>query len=249
MAERFVVAGIQRTGTNYIRTLLDSHPDVLCIGEAFLDWYREPLGYPRFRRSGWRRRVGHWLHRRRQLTEYLDGLYGMPGLRAIGFKLMHTQLIQYPAVGDYLTTRRPKVMHVVRNNVLRTLVSRKLARARNLYHSREAVPPASIRLEPSSLIRELEAIDTEAAAWEGFLRGLEVLRVEYESMLEEPVAECRRMLGFLGVDADAELASPFQRVTSGGLEDLLENYDEVVERVGGTRYDHCLRPGGARGGA
>ncbi|MCG8588977.1 MAG: sulfotransferase, partial [Proteobacteria bacterium] len=86
--KKFVIVGVQRTGTNLVQSLLDSHSAICCLNEVFLlgtrrgRRYEGPLGYPHYRERSWRRRLGHRLWRTRQVRAYLDSLYATPGFEA-----------------------------------------------------------------------------------------------------------------------------------------------------------------------
>jgi hypothetical protein len=238
----FAVVGTQRTGTTVIRTLLDSHPEVRCIGEAFLMSWPGETGYAAFLRKNFARRIRHFVDRRALTGEYLDRLFAAPRVRASGFKLMHSQFRRFPSVVTELRERGGRAIHIVRGNVLKTLISREVARANKLYHTEKQVRLQRIRLNPRTLLRRLDRIDGENRAWTRLLRGIPHHRTLYEAFQRDNAGELQKLLRFLGVDPTPDLTSPFVKMSPDRMADIVENYDVVKRRLRGTAYERCLDP-------
>ena len=124
---RFIVLGTQRAGTTLVRTCLDSHPAIRCIGETFDIAYAGELGYRAWCSSSPIRRMRHRLDRGRLVSAYLDELFGQPGYRAIGLKYMYNHTKLFERLVPYVLEHRVRVIHVVRENALKTFVSRAAA--------------------------------------------------------------------------------------------------------------------------
>lgn len=236
----FVIVGIQRTGTNLLVTSLNSHPDILCIGETFLSRGMSPYDYGRYRKLSWGRRLGHYLDRRRQMRCYLTDYYMAPGYAAIGFKLMQSQARQYPVVWEYLRERDAKVIRVVRCNQLKVLVSRILLKRTGLPHTTTRLCSPRLQLPTWNLKRRLDSITRENERWSILLADVEYLPITYERVLSDRQTEFRRVLEFLRVDLDVALHSPFQKLTPNRLQDVIQNYADVVRCLSGTRYEKYL---------
>lgn len=246
---RFVIVGTQRTGTTLIRTSLSSHPDIVCHGEVFSPGYRDPGGYHHYtHQSIWHRLAGV-LGRRAATVAFLRRLYAEQGCAAVGFKLMLNQCRRRPGVWEFLTQHGTKVILVERRNVLKTLVSRRAAEASGVYHVSRSLrkgsavtswQPRKIRLDTDSLIRDLDAIAAEPDGWRGKLNPrTEHLHVVYEDYLADTGAGNRSILSFLGV-REVALSSDLKKVNPDRLQDIVENYEEVVEAVTNSRYAGCL---------
>ena len=236
----FVIVGIQRTGTNLLVTSLESHPDILCIGETFLSRGFGPNGYRRFRTLSWERRIGHYLDRRRQIRRYLTDYYQVPGFAAIGFKLMFSQVRRYPMVWEYLREREVKVIRVVRRNQLNILVSRILSKRIGTPHSTTKLSPPRLYIPTSNLERKLDSITRENESWDRVLENVEYVPVVYEKVLTDRQTEFRRVLEFLSVNSEVELHSPYQKIAPSQLKNIVDNYAEVEHCLSGTRYEGCL---------
>ena len=92
---RFVILGVQRTGTILLMGLLDSHPEIACTGELFQHKTDlVPHSVPRYRlyvTSSLKARVLHLAARRQSIQNYLDNVFTIPDAPAVGFKLMLDQ--------------------------------------------------------------------------------------------------------------------------------------------------------------
>lgn len=238
----FAVVGTQRTGTTVIRTMLDSHPEVRCIGESFLMSWTGEAGYAAYLRSRTVRRLRHVFDRRNLVFEYLDRFFSADGVRAAGFKLMYTQYRQFPAALDYLRESGGRIIHIVRRNVLKTLISREVARSNRLYHTEKRIRLRKVRLNPRTLVRYLDRISAENRAWAELMRPLPHHRTYYESFRRDNRGELEVLLRFLGVDPTPDLTSPFVKMSPDRMADIVENYEEVERALRGTDYERFFDP-------
>lgn len=243
---RFVVVGTQRSGTTYLRQCLDSHPQVLCRGELFALSYGKGDGYHAYRRSSALRRLGHYAWRSAQVSHFMDATLGdgEVGVDAIGFKLMRSHVrrvpYQYPMLLPLMRRDGYRVIHVIRRNLLRVLVSRRTALARGQFHARAAVPTVEITLPTSTLIQDLEKVEEENRFWATASGEGDRLEVVYEQFVADQQGESRRMLDFLGVDPRQPLHSPHKQVNRATLAQIVGNYTEVVTTLAGTKYSQFL---------
>ncbi len=247
----FVLVGMQRTGTTWIRSLLDSQPGVLCIGEAFLftrgKFFRRARGheiqrgYRQYIEASWERRLTHHLLRPLSVRRYLDELYSTPGYAAIGFKLMQSQYRNFPAVMKYVRERDMRVIHVVRRNTLKTLVSRTLLQHTQLAHSSVPLTKTMVYIDPKTVLRKLSRLREREKEWERIYAGLPVRKVYYEDVVADKTGEVRGMLNFLGVEISTTPNSPYVKINPDDLREVIINYEEVCAALAGTEFESCLR--------
>ncbi len=258
--KKFVVVGTQRTGTTLIRTTLNSHPQVTCTGEVFKvpGWYvdrvsrriirrtafQDPSSYSAWTEKSLLRRLGHYAWRARNTREYLDQFYSDQSSEAKGFKVMYNQTQRFPAVIPYIRDHQISVIHVVRENFLKTLVSRIVAEQRNLYHARQGsdAPRKAIKVTVPAdrLIGELQRIKLHTNRWQELFGDTpHYLRVVYESFSRNKEKEGAEMLAFLGLGSSA-MSSSLVKINSDSLVDVIENYSEVESLLRGTEFELCL---------
>ena len=260
-ATRFVVVGTQRTGTTLVRTALDAHGSIRCIGEAFLIrrgrfpfWRRTGTtitgGYRQFIDASTAHAIGHLVWRRNTVIRFLDHLYGAIDVSAVGFKLMYGQIRKFPEVLDYLMARDVRVLHVVRTNVLKTHISRVSAQNRRLYHTTRSVQAERLTISPKHLVGHLRRISEESAKLGRIFNRSQYLTLAYEDFVSHQPAQNARICAFLNVEPDPTMSSTLVKINPDRLCDLLENYDEIEAALAGTEYEWCLesdRPPGGRG--
>ena len=74
-------------------------------------------------------------------------------LQAVGFKVNYSQINRYSEIISWIKHNDVKIIHLIRNNLLKRLVSHKIANARNLLHSTQSVEPIKVRIDPKILNR------------------------------------------------------------------------------------------------
>lgn len=253
MAEptRFLIAGTQRTGTTLLRTSLSSHPRIVCHGEVFKlgkKAYTLPGGYWAFARQSLRQRVDAMLRPRRSFRDYLDRLYGHRECSAVGFKLMLNQCASRPFLWSLICGYGVKAILVTRRNVLKTLVSRLTAAESGVYHvsptlqAKSAVSDwtaKSVRIEPGTLLGDLDRILGETAEWKLKLKDCVFMELIYEDYVRDQATWNSKILDFLGAPPQA-LSSDLRKVNPDELRALVSNFDEVASIVRQSRHAHCL---------
>ena len=246
----FILLTTQRTGSSWLTTLLDSHPDTDAYGELFLvgEGMRPPWGareverFWSFRSRG--PQTGRPRYRPRVTLAYLGHLFtSNPSARAIGFKLMYDQAARYPEVLLYCVRHQVRLVHLVRTNVLDVVISRELMRARGKPHATvgEDVAAARVILDPRSIRRRLRALELETAFFRRMLGSLRLphLEITYHDLVSEP-ATLQSVLRFLDLRDDASLWSPLVRMNDRKQSELVSNYDAIAATLRGTRFDSLL---------
>ena len=243
--ERFVIAGTQRTGTSLIESTLDSHPDIRCLSEVYIfrkghgksteGSYRQFINQRRFVR-----RIAHHIARPLLVRAHLDQLYQSYDVKATGFKFMLSQARHFPETTHYLQENQVKILHVVRENVLKTLASRIAAKTRKLYHSEGTVEVEKIYIPPRRLLKRLEKIQDETRQWRQIALGNPYVEVSYESFLADREQALKNSLEFIGVEYGASMFSTLRKINPDKLSDVIKNFDEVTRLLVGTKYEIFL---------
>ncbi|MCG6870479.1 MAG: sulfotransferase [Gammaproteobacteria bacterium] len=243
---RFMVLGSQRTGSTLIRTSLDSHPSIRCYGEIFLMPGIGPDSYPYYVSQSRDRKVKDLVFRRRLVRKFLHELYNNDIFDAVGFKFMYSQAKRFPyrrapTVVDYAREHGVRIIHVIRENALKTLISRINARNTGIYHVKgESQKGARITIPTKTLLNELTRIKSEDNHWATVFAENPYLLVHYEDFVESPEMISGKMLRFLGFDDDIELTSPHKKVITSGLDEVIENYNDVRRALIGSEFSGFL---------
>jgi LPS sulfotransferase NodH len=246
----FVVLSTQRSGSTWVVDMLTSHPRVVAYSELFMHggegvpkWGQEqdlPYWQTYIRdKGGGRVARPYWLWR------YLgEAFRERPGVDAIGFKLMYSQLtrISRPLM-PALWLKRVRIIHLMRRNALDVVLSKEAGAARGgRLHAREGndVEQVRLRLDTDSLLRRMTLHERAiAGARVRFKRvGLPYREVVYEDLAADE-SGFDSLFEFLDV-APAPVSSSLQKLNPTSHHELIENYGEVREALEGTEFEPLL---------
>lgn len=245
--KKFIIFGIQRTGTIYLMRILDSHPQIFCIGEAFQDIdtpCHHQVQIPRFQtfiKKSIIHRALFLIQRRRLVYEYLDNIYTSLSSDAFGFKLMLNQYENYPELSEYLKTRNYRIIHLIRKNLLKTHISQIRASRTGVYVARKLQRQIKINIPTNSLLYSLTDLKRKNLAIENYIKNLKLpcFTVYYEN-LQQNNNELNLILEYLEVDDTVDLSPKTKKITSDDLSTVVENYDEVVAILKNSQHEKYL---------
>ena len=130
---RFLILAAQRTGSTVVGDALDQHPEISCEREMFLAGQKRPRSYSQFLQHSHWRRLEARLGPARSIESYLRGFFhAEPPVRAVGMKLMYNQ--RGTVLDRWIDVHRPRIIHLVRHNAVKVIVSRLTAERRGVYH-------------------------------------------------------------------------------------------------------------------
>ena len=231
---RFVVLAAPRTGSNWLCSLLDSHPQILCHHEIFNP---ERVIYAVSCRDG-RLDLGTVAERNADPLRFLAGVWQHPcGHPIVGFKLNRDQ--EPRAFEQVLADPGIRKLLLYRRNRVRTYVSEHIALATGEWESY----PWS-RRSPRQIQLEVDAATLRAHAernqryYDGLRRVLEeasqpVLELCYEQ-LGEP-RELQRALDFLGAAGHAgDLQGATRKQNAAPLSQLIANFNDLAAQLRGS---------------
>ncbi len=230
----FLVLGAPRTGTSLMIETLDAHPQIRCYGGVFNRGSRGALDPDA-------EDVAHWIEQLFSSKARLDQPQTQrpeapEGPQAVGFKVHYEQWMGRRAREVLLKLPDLRIVHVVRDDVLRTLISAKVAAARASYQSRQAPagPPAPVHIDREEL--EL-AEHNYAASRRRFEQDFEAhprLEVEYQAWRQDRVELLRRVQSFIGVPIRDDLSTDLVKTGTASLEEALSNFEALRNDVRGT---------------
>lgn len=228
----FVVIATPRSGSNWLCTLLDSHPQILCHHELFnpdgvhLAWSLRGTDF---------KLGGLELQRNHPLALLERAWANTLGFSHVGFKL---NVGQSEAVfNTVLDAPEVRKILVYRRNRVRAFVSECIAEASGQWESYpESEPPRAkqaVRVDPDALRaharRNADYLHAIRQRLQG--TGQRALEVAYEDLEE---AQTRaQMLDFLGVDPGISLLGGTRRMNPEPLSRLVSNLDELAAAVKG----------------
>jgi len=227
--EKVLVICDARTGSNYLMTLLGSHPYILN--------YWEPYGHNVLEhKKGAKQKILQL-----GLVPYLEHLMRRRGDEAIvGFKTQYWQLEEsygeeyglsdIALVRDYLKHSKDiKVIHLKRANKLAVIASLMIAidtKRFFIQSLRDREPDRKIEISVDSCERRFNQIDRYEKLFDEFFAEHRKLDVSYEKLVAKPDQVSRQILEFLGVP-DYRLFSALVKQNIHPLKDVIINYTEL----------------------
>lgn len=236
---RFVLLGRSRTGSNFVRGLLNSHPQIIAYGEVFKTNERVEWGLDEYPGT-----AGELEMLQRDPTAFLEqALFrGYPNeIAAVGFKLFyyHARENGLEALWPYLEAHNEiRVLHVKRRNMLRTHLSRARAvqtdRWANVSGEREAEQP--ITLDFNACLDDFTQTSQWEADYDRFFSAHPKYDVIYEDLLADFNQQATRIQDFLGVKR-MKLEPDTYKQSQKPLSQAIANYQELKEKFAGTRWE------------
>ncbi len=242
VTQKFVILTSARSGSNMLKSLLDSHPHVECLGEIFNPAYGP--GYANWsKRSSVRRLLGRLAHDH-NVERYLDFISTKASTKTVlaarGFKVMYPgQFHRCGIFPRYWQEHDFKVVRLTRRNLLRRYVSAKIASIENIWSAKEnRGMDIKIKVDIEDLHYHLLRMETLNKSIDALAREFPHLFVDYEDLIEDQACSMRRIFQFLGTDEGiaAEIRASTARQNSGPLQAIVENYDAVCEALEGGPY-------------
>lgn len=227
---RFAIISVPRTGSNYLCSALNAHPDILCHHEVFnLDGVRLALDL----NAG---ALGTMAEREADPVGFLQRMWRQPmGRRHLGFKLAwrHDQRV----FDDVIADRAVRKIILTRRNQVKMYVSEQVAKAEGRWthygERSEALPQIHVDIEPDDLRRYVAVMDDFFAGTDEALAasGQTPLRLCYEDLFLPSTPG--NVLAFLGAsDAALKGATPKRNPTD--LRRVVRNFDEVRDALADT---------------
>jgi LPS sulfotransferase NodH len=239
-ARRFIILNAPRTGSNYLCTLLNSHPEILCHHEIFNP---HVVGVARHLQNS-NFHMGTIEERDKDPVAFLPRVWERTlGRPCVGFKLCWKQ--SEPIFHAALADRTIRKIILKRRNRIKCFVSLLLARQTGewVIYSDHAAPGGrpKVTVDPDELLRNIAFNDSYYAEIESALAAEQAPHiVYYESLFSE--AGLGGILRFLEVENPdpALLTGQTWKLSSQSLRDLVENFDQLEASLRGTEFEQEL---------
>lgn len=219
--KRFVVLSRSRTGSNMLISLLNSHPNINVEGEIF------------GRLNG------------QNYNKVLSVAFGKQSrhIKAKGFKIFYYHPIDDPESNiwnDLVNMDELHVIHLKRRNILRTLISRKLAATSDVWQTtnssaKSVVDSKQVFFTVEELVEGFEETRQWEKNGEEMFKGHNVLSIYYEDLVDDAESSFNELSNFLDVDY-IKLETNLKKQNPEKIFDLISNYEELREYFSGTEW-------------
>jgi hypothetical protein len=241
---RFVILNATRTGSNFLCTVLNSHPDILCHHEIFNP---HVIGVARHL-QGSDFRLGSMEERESDPVEFLDRVWRTNlDRRAVGFKMCLWQ--HEPAYRAVLPDPSVRKIVLKRRNRVKSFVSLLLARQTGewvVYDDHgEPAPRPRIHVDRDELLENVALHqrfyqETEAALRES---GQDYAQLWYEDLFSPDGLD--PALGLLGVEGRPALREgQTLKLTPVALRATIANFDALSAQLQGSELEAELHETG-----
>lgn len=262
-----IILAAQRSGTNALRSVLDTHPEISAeMGEIFEESPGAPLPNSRFFEflAARVKEDPTWAlpNRRKELfVDFLDRIPALTGkaLNVIDVKYNSTHHLdgywrepgEVPAFFDIIRDLRIPIVHLIRENMLKTIISELRAEVLNQYTAihGDAVNRQPIYIAPHKVLHRIRRLDQSISVVRNLLSSyLKSIELTYEEVFNisdittpgeiRPLnSEClERLAKFFGRDAAFDNRPQYQKLTDNRLEVAIENWTEVRSALLGTPF-------------
>jgi LPS sulfotransferase NodH len=166
-------------------------------------------------------------------------------IRAVGFKIFYHHPAWDPSgnVWRYLQgIENLHVIHLKRENLLRSLVSKKIAQKTDVWKQsgqQGEAPDKRISLSPEECREYFETTAQHEREGDEKFSGKPVLQMTYELLTSQFDAQMNRIQAFLHVEP-MQLPIKTTKQNPESLAELIVNYDEVRQALSGTRWEFYL---------
>ena len=220
---KFIVIAYARTGSNYLMAGLNSIKSIRM--------YHELL-------AGHNRTVG------KDYEKILSKCFSKvdKNIKWVGFKVFYHHLSDEEK-GKIFQQSDAKIIHLIRKNKLRIIVSLDKAIQTNQWHATKKVEPSGkVTIDAASLFQRMEEIIGYEDLFDKNLINAPVLNITYEDLNATPVTAFQRVTDFLGCPEQVQLdKSPYKKQSNKPLKEEIENYQEVYDLLKNTRYADYLK--------
>jgi len=149
---------------------------------------------------------------------------------------------------SFIANRQIPVLHLIRRNILRGIVSQRMARPSEVRHPVEQLPASAARpkihLRPKTLLAEIQQDHRLTQDYQALFRGHPGYEeVSYEDVVREgnyvhSGVHLRALGHFLEKKSvpPRQTEHPFKKITPEDLSEMVENWPEVLRALRGTEY-------------
>lgn len=239
---KFFILGRGRSGSNFLRGLLNSHSRIVVFGELFrsfdsIGWefpdYEGYLRSPRLRTMAQHAPVEFL--RKKVFRKFPEEV------AAVGFKLFyyHAQEDSRQPVWNFLRDQKEiKVIHLKRNNTLKVLLSEKKAFETDRWTNTTGEPEQrlSINIKYEECLQFFSRAHWEKESFDEFFDGNQKLDVVYEDLADNLVYEIKRVQEFLGVGCEPVQPRTYKQ-SNQPLSEAIANYFELKKEFNGSPWE------------
>lgn len=239
---KFIILGRARSGSNYLRGMLNSHSQIITFGELFRSYDSIGWEFPEHDQYlQYRSLISLMQSNPVSFLEKKVFRKFPKQILAVGFKLFyyHAQDDSRKAVWPYLKNQKDlKVIHLKRNNTLGVIFSLKKANITNKWTNitGEEEEKFTISLDYDECLKEFTWEQEARKQFDDYFEGHPRIEVFYENLCKHCESEIKRIQEFLGVRYEIVKPTTYKQ-SNQPLSKSISNYSELKEKFKGTPWE------------
>ena len=239
---KFIILGTARSGTTFLRSLLNSHSEVIAFGELFREDSDIGWDLPPYQKHLQNQRLKKLFQHdpSRFLEDAVFKGYSNQ-VSAVGFKIFYYQAQEYPqkAVWNFLKEDKSiKVIHLKRINMFKTFVSLKRAFETNRWCNTTGRDEdnVSISIDYNECLQHFIWTSKKQQEYDDLFQAHPKIEVFYETLCKNCGNEMKMIQDFLDIDYEPTRASIYKQ-SSRSSSEIVSNYFELKEQFKGTAWE------------
>jgi len=252
----------QRSGTGALGSILDQHPEVKYLGELFHpNEISRKNSYFNFLLQKISNDVNKGLPtaHEQNYKEYMEYVDGFEVKKNVFIDVKYSSTHHFngnwhtpfdiPKFLQFCKRDQRKIIHLKRQNFLKTYVSGKLAEQNKIWHAKNNADIAitSIKLEVKPLLQYLRSAARQVMHFEGYLKNYpNILELEYDNLLQNNgqlnIEVANDIANLLNIDATLfeKIKTAFVKQTPNDLNTVIENIEEISNLLQGSEFEWML---------
>jgi LPS sulfotransferase NodH len=239
---KFIILTRGRSGSNFLRGLLNSHNQIVTFGELFRSYGSIGWDFPDYDQYLQSQSLKTLMQNNpdRFLKEKVFKKFPKQIL-AVGFKIFyyHAQNDSRKTVWTFLRNQKNlKVIHLKRNNTLKVLLSLKRAFKTNKWTdiTGSGEEDFAISLSYEECLHEFTWAQEIKKEYDIYFKDNHKIDVFYENLSRHHESEVRRIQEFLGVSCEIVKPSTYKQ-SKQPLSKVISNYFELKKKFKGTLWE------------
>ncbi len=244
---KFIIICAPRTGSTMLRMALNSHPHIICHGEVISLHGKPNLGRKYQKKID---KTSDELATIRSqdpvhfLYKYVLN-HHQKNCEAVGVKIKYRQLEEEfnNICQEIVNDKTISIIHLTRKNLLKRYISNKLAGAQK---TPTVITDSTAKKEqPKIVINVQDCLENISSVKEAEIRFREqfknhkLVEIVYEDLIADQNNQIKKLQNFLGINP-IDLQVKTVKINSDNLEDIVENYQELVMAIKETPYVQYL---------
>lgn len=224
---RFVIIGQERTGSTLLQMLLQSHPNVLSLGELF-------NGNIEIRRKSPIRAINEGEDPILFADQHLFDT-NQSSITSIGFRLFytHAKIGSWKHIWKYIADQNLKIIHLKRKNLLDRYLSFQVAQRTKEWaktNSKGPIKSPRVTINVQDCVRSFNETEWFYNHIESQFVNNEIYELYYEDLTSSLEFESKKIQEFLGLNFH-NLSSPTRKQQKKPKREVIENYDNLKSRL------------------